>query len=247
MTVPRWVAGPTGRLVAAVAVALPAAVLCLFPAGPAAAHSGVLPDADYYRSRIISTTPAVPGLTVVVDPAGESLTLTNATGRTVEVPGYVDEPYLRFSGSQVEQNTNSISAFLNGTLVIQGLPQQTGGTDKPPVWKVVSTTNTYSWHDHRTHWMAQQRPPVVAADPTHAHLVFPWQVPLKVDGTPVVVAGDLTWVGEPALSSTTLTVTALAVTGVVVAGLVWVRRRARHNRQPDGTQQDGTLDDGATS
>jgi hypothetical protein len=238
----RVVVGAARRLRAAVAVAA-AGFLVLGTAAPAAAHSGVLPDSDYYRSRVVSVTPAVPGLTLQIDPAGESLTLTNDTGKPVEVPGYVGEPYLRFTGSGVEQNTNSISAFLNGTLVIQGLPQQTGGTDKPPEWKVVSTTNTYTWHDHRTHWMAQQRPPVVAADPTHAHLVFPWQVPVSVDGTAVVVAGDLSWTGEPAISSSTLTVLALTVTGVVAAGLVWLRHRNRGRRPavPDAETPDPRL------
>ena len=185
-----------------------------------------LPDSDYYRSRVVSMTPAVAGLSLTVDTSGENLTLTNGTGGLVEVPGYVIEPYLRFTGTQVEQNTNSISAFLNGTLVIEGLPQQAGAADKPPVWKVVSTTNSYSWHDHRTHWMAQQRPPTVAADPTAPHLVFAWQVPLRVAGSPVTVDGELSWIGEPAISSQTLTVLALGVTGLLVAGVVMLRRRA---------------------
>jgi hypothetical protein len=59
---------------------------------------------------------------------------------------------------------------LNGTLVIEGLPQpQEQANQAHQEWRHVSDQPTFTWHDHRIHWMAQQRPPVVAADPRHAH------------------------------------------------------------------------------
>jgi hypothetical protein len=207
----------------------------------AQAHSGSSPDAELFRSRITAITPAVSGLVVVVGETGESVTLTNSTGGVVEVPGYSGEPYLRFDGHQVSENANSLSAALNGNQVIDALPtQQAGGAQAPPVWKVVAQGNTFTWHDHRIHWMTQQRPPKVAADPGKAQRVLTWRIPVTAAGSPVVIDGELLWIGESG-ASTTLTVVALAVTGLVVVGLVWARRRARTTATTDDDPDPATL------
>jgi len=211
----------------ALAGALATAVVTLAPALPAQAHdSSTLPDAPYYRSTVTSITPVISGLTITMDKAGESITLVNNTGSVVEVPGYSGEPYLRFTSAGVEENTNSLSAFLNGSLVIEGLPQQMGAPQKPPAWRHVADLPSFTWHDHRIHWMSQQRPPVVAADPGHPHTVFDWTLPLTVGGAPVVVSGVLRWIGEPAFSG--LQGSLYVVGGtllVLVAWVVWLRVR----------------------
>ena len=195
-----------------------ALALLALTAAPASAHDASLPDAGYYRSTVTSITPAVPGLKLALSAGGETVTLTNGTGSTVMVPGYEGEDYLRISSTGVDQNTNSLSAFLNGSLVIQGLPQQLGKAtpDQPPAWKHVADKPEYAWHDHRIHWMAQQQPPVVAADPTQPHHVFDWVMPLKVGTQLVTVKGSLDWTGKPRLSGLSL---ALTVILAVVVGL----------------------------
>ncbi len=206
---------------------LVAAVTAIVPAGPSQAHdSGTLPDVAYYRSSVSSIAPAVSGLTVTVDKAGESMTLVNGTGSVVEVPGYSGEPYLRFTPTGVEENTNSLSAFLNGSLVIEGLPQQLGTPQQPPAWKHVADLPSFSWHDHRIHWMSQQRPPIVAKDPANPHTVFSWTVPLTVGGSPVVVSGVLRWIGEPAFSGLQGSLYVLGGTLLILIGwIVWLRVR----------------------
>lgn len=194
--------------------------------GSAQAHAGTLPDSAYYRSSVTSIEPAVPGLEVALDPPGESITLTNHTGRLVEVPGYSGEPYLRIDSSGVQENLTSLTSFLNGSLVIQGLPQQPSGQSAPPSWKQVARTTSYTWHDHRVHWMSQQRPPAVEADPGRAQKVFGWQVPLVVGGTAVTVNGELRWIGAPAFDTWQVTLLATGVfLALLVATLATIRMR----------------------
>ena len=200
---------------------------------PASAHSGVLPDEQYYRSTITSVTPEVSGLEFSLQQNGESITLTNHTGQTVIVLGYTGEDYLRITPTGVDENINSLSSFLNGSLIISGLPQELGqgAQQKPPQWKHVSNTPSYTWHDHRMHWMAQQRPPVVAANPRVPHTVFDWSMNLTVGGDPVVVKGTLRWIGAPPVSGKTIAfMVTIGTVAIAVGGLlalrVGMRRRA---------------------
>jgi hypothetical protein len=210
-------------------------------APPAWAHSQTLPDAEHYSSRITSITPTVQGLQLDVVSNGESVTLTNRTGKTVTVFGYTGEDYLRITPAGVEENVNSLSSFLNGSLVIQGLPQQLASKaqQETPLWKHVSDTPSFTWHDHRIHWMAEQRPPVVAADPHDPHHVFDWSMDMTVGGDPVTVTGTLDWLGAPALSG--LQIGLLVVGGVLVmvaVGLVAVRRRVSRQQAAARTERD---------
>ena len=211
------------------------AVLCgtvgllLWVAVPAGAHGDHdLPDAAYYLSTITSVRPEVPGLDLSIIKDGASITLTNRTGRTVVVLGYTGEPYLRISPAAVEENVQSVSSLLNGSLVVSDFARQLAQRQQqgPPQWRRVSEGPTFTWHDHRMHWMAQQRPPVAAADPRHPHPVFDWTMDLSVEGRPVVVTGALVWLGEPLLTGLVL---ALVVTAgsvlVAVLGLAILRIR----------------------
>jgi len=233
------------RFLLATGVASAGVALTVAAATPASAHSGGLPDAPYYLSTVTSISPAVQGLGVTVDPSGTSVTLVNHTGEMVQVLGYVGEPYLRISPTGVDENTHSVSAFLNGSLVIEGLPQQLASAQQPPLWKHVANTPAFTWHDHRVHWMAEQRPPMVAADPTRPHTVFDWSMSLRVADRPVVVSGVLTWLGAPA-GTGWQTTGYLSLATVVVLSVMAIAVRARASRRridasvSDGAQADVT-------
>ena len=223
-----------------IAVLVGSVGLLLAVAAPAAAHGDHnLPDARYYHSTITSVRPEVPGLDLSMIKDGESITLTNRTGKTVVVFGYTGEPYLRISPAGVDENLHSLSSLLNGSLVVSGFARRLAERQQqgPPQWKRVSDRPTFTWHDHRMHWMAQQRSPVVAADPRNPHPVFDWTMELSVDGRPVAVTGALVWLGEPLLTGLVL---ALVVTAgsvlVAVVGLVILRIRIawRSPRQQPG-------------
>ncbi len=203
------------------------------------AHSGGLPDAQYYLSTVVAISPPVPGLEITVERSGETVALTNLTASHVDVLGYTGEEYLRFGPAGVEENTNSISAFLNGSLVIEGLPQQLSTPQQPPAWRHVTDASTFAWHDHRLHWMAQQRPPVVAADPAQPHKIFDWSLQLRVDGSPVVVTGVLSWVGAPA-GAVRWPYFALGGTAAALAAiLLAIRRRTARGRAVDEDDDPG--------
>ncbi|TFV68131.1 UNVERIFIED_ORG: hypothetical protein E4P37_00110 [Bacillus sp. AZ43] len=174
-------------------------VAVLAVAGPAGAHVGGGAAGSDYDARVLSVTPEVPGLSVRVLSFGDELELVNGTGTEVAVPGYDGEPYLRIGPDGVWRNANSAATYIN--------LDRYGRVDLPdhaergaePDWVQVSTEPSYVWHDHRTHWMsAEQLPPAVAAEPDRAHTVFEWVVPLQHGGTPVEVAGELTWSPPPA-------------------------------------------------
>ncbi|GIF03975.1 hypothetical protein [Actinoplanes siamensis] len=62
------------------------AATVLTAAGPASAHAGGLVATDA-RSRVVTVTPTIPGLTVVAIEDGAKLRLTNGTGGPVSVAG----------------------------------------------------------------------------------------------------------------------------------------------------------------
>ena len=207
---------------------LVAFLAAMWPGTAAFAHG--LPDSSYYRSAITAIEPPTPGLVLTVTKAGESLTLTNHTGKTIVVIGYAGEDYLRITSTGVDENIASLSSSLNGSLIIEGLPQkQEQPNQQGTKWRHVSDQPAFTWHDHRIHWMALQRPAAVAADPHHAHKVFDWKIPLTVNGAPVTVNGELDWKGIPGLSTFVIVLIALAITaGVAMAVAIAVAIRKEY-------------------
>ena len=216
------------RAVRAAFCLLLALLATTWPGTAAFAHG--LPDSSYYRSAITAIEPSTPGLVLTVTKAGESLTLTNHSGKTVVVIGYAGEDYLRITQTGVDENIASLSSSLNGSLIIEGLPQKQGQPNQQrPKWRHVSDQPAFTWHDHRIHWMAQQRPAVVAADPHHAHKVFDWKIPLTVNGAPVTVNGELVWKGIPGLSTFVIVLIALGVAaGIAMTVAIAVAMRKEY-------------------
>jgi hypothetical protein len=109
-------------------------------------------------------------------------------GHEVVVRGYEDEPYLRVLGDgTVERNERSPAVYLN--------ENRYGASDRPanadaaaePDWRAVGNSGTYTWHDHRIHFMG-------LGDPVGMN----WTVPIVVDGVGALVMGRLDVVGAPA-------------------------------------------------
>jgi hypothetical protein len=126
------------------------------------------------------------------------LLLRAAAGVRVEVPGYDGEPYLRFlPEGQVEVNERSPARWLNDERYgVEAVPALADAT-APPDWRVVADDGVYAWHDHRIHFMSPRLPAGVDPAAGTAQHVFDWEVPMLVDGEPVVVTGRLEWVPGP--------------------------------------------------
>jgi hypothetical protein len=219
-----------------VGVALLISLTALSVPGPAVAAAATRPDAAYYVSAVTAIEPAVPGLEVVVHGGGESITLTNRTGKPVTVLGYSGEDYLRITAGGAQVNTSSPTAALNAADG-RSAPVPTATKKQPAAkWRPVGATNSFTWNDFRPQWSAEQRPPIVTADPHASHQVFAWGIQLTVGSTPVLVRGTVTWTGTPLLGRAALL---LAVGGVLllalaIAVIIWIalRRRRLRRREP---------------
>lgn len=159
------------------------------------AESAVADNADptNYRSTVTDVDPRIDGVRFVVVGGDAYLAVSVAPGHVVEVPGYFNEPYLRVeSDGSVFVNRNSPAFVINkdrfGTFA--GAVDELG--DQKADWWLVADDGRFAWHDHRTHWMSEDRPPSV--DGSTREVVFPWQVPAVVDGVPVTVSGELVWI-----------------------------------------------------
>jgi hypothetical protein len=163
-------------------VALAALVL---GAPPAAADP---PRPTDYRSTVSDVEPDAEGVEARVVGGDAFLELTVAEGHDVVVTGYGDEPYLHFlPDGTVERNRRSEATYLNDDR--QGavdLPAR-ADNEAEPEWERVADGGTYSWHDHRIHWMGGGTPPGVEP----GQVVQEWTVGLTVDGTPTEVHGEL--------------------------------------------------------
>jgi hypothetical protein len=198
------------------------------------AHQGN-PD---FRSEITAISPAdlSEGLQMTVQNFDDNIQLVNRTGEVVIVKGYEGEPYLRFNpDGRVEVNLNSPAHYLNeDRLGDVSLPER-ADPDAAPDWSLVDESGTWSWHDHRSHYMAEGVPPQVS-DESVVTKVFDYRIPMSVGGAPAEASGTLTWVGSdssvPVLPFVGLGLLLVAA----LAGAVVIRR---HRRDGDGTASSG--------
>ena len=175
-----------------IAALLLATVAALVPAAPAAAHGGSAPVPTDYSYRITSVDPATPGLTIRFVEANYRLEVRNGTGRTIDVLGYLGEPYLQLRPNGAYENRHAPSLGARSTTPAPGT-----STDTAPDWRRTSTSPVVHWHDHRAHWSAPV-PAAVLADPSRAHRVLDWAVPLRDGDHPITVHGTVDWLPPPA-------------------------------------------------
>ncbi|TDB74358.1 hypothetical protein E1165_14860 [Micromonospora sp. KC723] len=171
------------------------AVLTL--AAPAAAHGADAPDGTDYRIRVTGVTPPHAGLTVRAVEAGARLELVNATGRDVQVIGYSGEPYLRVGPAGAYENSRSPATYLNRTLAGDTTLPAEADPAAPPRWRKIADEPRVRWHDQRTQWRDTGVPAPAAADPTRAHRVRDWAVPVRDGTAQLEVRGTLDWVPPP--------------------------------------------------
>lgn len=214
---------PTRTTTAVLATTVLAA---LAGASPALAHQA---DPNY-DSKLGGVTPAVPGLKVSILARGDELALVNDTGKTVEVPGYRNEPYLRLlPDGTVQENLRSQATFTNrdpkGTTPAPP-SADASGPDSKPEWRTIDRAGRVEFHDHRIHWMGEAgKPAPQVKDPDVRQKVVDWKVPIVVGGTPADIDGTLFWTpeedGVPVAAGAGLAAVVVLAIGLVAG----VRRR----------------------
>lgn len=195
-----------------------AAFLAVF-AAPASAHTLSGPRPTNFRTRILSISPPIPGVTMRVLELGAFVELSNTGPNDVVVLGYEGEPYLRVGPRGVYRNAHSAATYINRSVKGGVIPQ---GVDTsptaPPDWQKISDGHTARWHDHRSHWMGTGVPPQVANAPGTFQRIDERHITLvQPNGTQSDVTMALDWV--PASSSVPWVIGAIAlgVVGFVVA------------------------------
>ncbi|MDO9406917.1 hypothetical protein [Patulibacter sp.] len=208
-------------------VLLTAALCALVGAAPAAAHQA---DPDY-DSVLRGVTPSVPGLQVSILARGDEIAIANETGKTVEIPGYRKEPYLRMlPDGTVQENLRSQATFANrdpkGTTPIPA-SADASGPDSTPRWHTIDRSSRVEFHDHRIHWMGETgKPAPQVTDASKKQKVVDWQVPIVVGGTPADIGGTLYWTPQEAGFPLPAAIGLVAVL-LVGGGLVLLVRRRR--------------------
>jgi hypothetical protein len=165
-----------------------ALVLALLWPGTAAAHGPVNPAASSYLATV-RQAPA--GVDAKVVDGDQRMWVQADPRRTVVVLDYRGAPYLRFSGTGVQVNSNSSMYYLNE--VPPELVPANIGPRTPPHWSQVSSGHAYQWHDGRLHALAAT---ALAPGTTY---VGRWTIPLRVDGRRQVIAGGLRYAPDPSV------------------------------------------------
>ena len=84
-----------------------------------------------------------------------------------------------------------------------------------PKWLRIRPGSTYTWHDHRIHWMSTIDPPAVRNARGSAHHIFDWSVPLIVDSRREAVRGTLDYVPAESTSRWWLVAPVAALLGAI--------------------------------
>jgi hypothetical protein len=200
-------------------------------------------DGPYYHSEIVAVEPAIPGVSVTIDHAGEVLTVTNRGDRTVIVRGYGDEEFLKIGPRGVAENVTSMTSALNSgriedeEVAAQLAAAQRAGVETP-VWERQHDQSRAAWHDLRTSWSADERPPSVRKDPYADHEVATWAIPIQVGKDVALVRGRVLWTGLSAKVEDkaglprrpTLLLSALTI-GAVAGSIGLLARRRTYRRE----------------
>jgi hypothetical protein len=140
----------------------------------------------------VSSVTRIDNANGIVATTGEEgqFSLTAPAGKTVVVFGYEHEPYLKLDGGRVFANTRSPTFYANR----EEPPPVTATAAARPRWvDQASDGLTYSWHDHRTHWMEDEGPAAVEKNPHARHHIRDWMVDGTVEGERFAVHGSLDW------------------------------------------------------
>jgi hypothetical protein len=194
-----------------------AAVWLLLAASPALADPA---GPTNYRSVVTAVedaSSAAVDLDVEVLGGDAFLLVRVPAGRDLEVPGYDDEPYVRIrDDGRVEINHRSPTHWFNEDRYGADVPE-VADAEATPVWRVVADEGAYAWHEHRIHWMSPGPPPQVDASAGQPQEVFDWEIPVLLDGEPVMIRGELTWLpGPPPWVPIAWVVTAIAAAALLL-------------------------------
>lgn len=146
-----------------------------------------------YKSNVYGVDPPADGASFTITGGDAFMAVTVVPGHTLEVPGYFKEPYIMIDADgSVWLNHDSPAYYINQDRYGNVRAPESADGKGDPEWELVGDGGVYAWQDHRVHWMSFDLPPTVSRD--RLQVVFPWEVPVIVDGVESKVGGELVWI-----------------------------------------------------
>ena len=166
-----------------VRVLVGAIVLLLVAAGPVSEDPA---GPTEYLTTIDSVEPATSAISVRMIGGDSFFEVTQLEPVHILVTGYRGEPYLRIrANGLVEENRLAPTTYLNEERYGAGeIIPAFADPDAEPDWVQVATGGRYAWHDHRSHWMNEAKPPGKQPGDTILEAV----IPITVDGNEVQIS-----------------------------------------------------------
>jgi hypothetical protein len=181
----------SNRLARAITAGLVIVATVLLLPSPASADPAGPTD---FQTNILKVEPPTPGVAFTVIGGDSFIEVQVEPGIEVMVVGYRGEPYLHFMPSGlVYQNERSPSRWLNDDRFGEVVIPPKADASAEPEWVEVATDGSFAWHDHRTHWMNESKPPGVEV----GEIVLEAVVPLLVDGEEVALHVDCILLASP--------------------------------------------------
>lgn len=151
-----------------------------------------------YETEIVEVAPMHDALTVSIVGGDAFVRAAVAEGHELVVLGYApdEEAYLRIGpDGVVEQNVRSFATYYNAERYGSDDIPETVDTRAAPEWERIGSGGSWSWHDHRAHWMGAEPP--VGLEPGDS---LPRQdIPVLVDGERVVIGVVTTLRADPSI------------------------------------------------
>ena len=156
---------------------------------PASATFADAPGPTDYRSTVTSVEtkdglPLPEGVNISIEGHDSFLALTVPRGVAAEVPGYELEPYLNIDQDcTASENQHSMSTWYNKDRFGGDASTDLVDNDADPDWKIIGSSCSVAWHDHRIHYMSSIPP--INAEP--GDVIVTDSIALTIDGRDVVV------------------------------------------------------------
>ncbi len=176
-------------------VLLGSAIVLLASAGPVGADPAGPTD---YLTTIDAVEPMTEAISVRMIGGDSFFEITQLQPVHILVSGYQGEPYLRIrANGVVEENRLAPTTYLNEERYGAGeIIPDFANAKADPEWVQVATGGRYAWHDHRSHWMNEAKPPGKGPGDTILEAV----IPIVVDGTEVQVSVSSVLQSGPSLA-----------------------------------------------
>jgi hypothetical protein len=179
-----WCLGLLAAILAAAAVESPASAYQTAPNSTGDAN---------YSSVVRAITPRTLGVSARVLGHDNLVRLANHGHRTVVVYGYSRDEYARLlADGTVQLNLRSPAFYLNEYRFGDRHVPSYADARAAPQWRTMDHSFELVWHDHRIHVANGGGPPAGTRRNT---LLSAYRIPLRIEGRPGAITGNLYWIG----------------------------------------------------